>query len=259
MAGTLSAVVITKNEERHIGECLACLGWADELLVVDSFSVDRTTVNAETAGAKVYQRPFVSFPQQRNAALALAQADWVLFVDADERVTPELGAEVRQAISGSAEKVDSSVAGYWIPRRNIIWGRWIKHGGWYPDYQLRLLKRGRATYDERRQVHEVVVLDGDAAYLAECLVHYNYERLGQFFAKQAQYALLEAHSMLRAGVHPRPRNYVLQPLREMYRRYVQLRGYRDGWAGLLLAVLLGYYNLATYLTLRKLWRRPAEG
>src|SRR3972149_2047515 len=125
MPSKVSAVVIAKNEERHIGECLAHLRWADELVVVDSFSVDETVPLAEAAGATVYQRPFLSFPRQRNTALALASGDWVFFVDADERVTPELGAEVRGVIEAGKGAVQQSIAGYWVPRHNIIWGRWI--------------------------------------------------------------------------------------------------------------------------------------
>jgi len=252
MPSRISAVVIAKNEQRHIGECLAHLRWADEIVVVDSFSADETVRLAEAAGATVYQRPFLSFPRQRNTALALASGDWVFFADADERVTPELGAEVRAVVAAGDGAIRPRIAGYWVPRNNIIWGRWIRHGGWYPDYQLRLLRRGRATYDERRDVHEVVNLDGDAGYLGHTIVHHNYDGLRQFLAKQDQYAALEARAMFRAGTRPRLRNYVLQPLRESHRRYVQLHGYRDGLHGFVLAALLGYYKLVTYLKLRRM-------
>lgn len=258
MPSRVSGVVIAKNEERHIAECLAHLRWTDELVVVDSFSVDKTVQLAEAAGATVYQRPFLSFPRQRNAALALASGDWVFFVDADERVSPELGAEVRALIDAGNGAVEPRIAGYWVPRQNIIWGRRIRHGGWYPDYQLRLLRRGRATYDEQRDVHEVVRLQGDAHYLRHALIHHNYQRLGQFLAKQEHYTTLEAGSLFRAGIRPRSRCYLLQPLRESHRRYVQLRGYRDGLHGFVLAVLLGYYNLVTYLKLRGMWRADAR-
>lgn len=246
---TISAIVITKNEERCVAECLSHLRWADQLVVVDSFSSDRTVEIAKEAGAEVYQRHFLSFPRQRNAALALANSKWVLFVDADEIVTAELSAEVRKVVAQSG--TDSGVAGYWVPRKNIIWGKWIRGGGWYPDRQMRLLRHGRARYDEEREVHEVVKLEGDAAYLRAHLIHRNYDSLDQFFAKQDRYSSLEARSLLRAGFVPRRRAYVTQPLRETYRRFIQLGGYRDGLHGLMLAVLMGYYELVALLKLRQ--------
>lgn len=244
----VSAIVITKNEQRHVGECLAKLAWADEVMVLDSFSTDDSVAMAKDRGATVYQHAFESFPRQRNVALGLASCEWVLFVDADERVTPDLADEVMR-ITGSS---DQTHAGYWVPRRNIICGRWIRGGGWYPDYQLRLLRRERARYDEQREVHELVELEGTSEYLEHALFHFNYDRWSQVLAKQRAYAAIEARSMFCAGVRPRARNFILQPLRESHRRYIQLGGYRDGLHGLLLAALLGYYTMTTYWQLRKL-------
>ena len=146
---TISAVVLTGNVERHLAACLRCLSWADEVMVLDGGSRDRTVAIAEAAGARVERRPFDDFAHQRQAALDRARGDWVLFVDDDERVSAGLAAEVRAAAaSGRAEA-------YWVPRRNYIWGRWIRGGGWFPDAQLRLLRRDRARYDLGGLVHEV--------------------------------------------------------------------------------------------------------
>ena len=238
----ITFAVITKNEERQIGECLACASWADDILVVDSFSSDRTVEIASNFTDKVYQREFVSFAQVRNDALDLAQGDWVLFIDADERVTPELAAEVR-AVTESNEK---ALSGFWIPRKDIIWGKWIRYGGWYPDYQLRLLRLGKARYDENRKVHELVNLDGEAGYLTDPLIHYNYSSIRQFLRKQEVYSSLEAKILHDQGIKAKPHNFVLQPLRAFKRRYLQLRGFRDGGHGLLLSVLLAYYEFVTY-------------
>src|SRR3972149_6358735 len=156
----ISVVIITKNEEKQIHGCLESVTWADELVVLDSLSADRTVEICREYTDKVFQQPFVSFPRQRNAAKDLASGDWVFFVDADERVTPELMAEVRTAASSPEART-----GYWVPRHNIIWGKWVRYGGRYPDYQLRLFRRDKAHYDEARAVHEVVILDGEAGHL----------------------------------------------------------------------------------------------
>lgn len=256
---TIAAAVITRNEEHHIGACLDGLDWADELLVFDSFSADRTVELALARGATVRQRAFDDFPRQRNAALACLRSDWVLFVDADERVTPELAAEVR----GAVEKAEAdraaggpSPVGFWVPRRNLVLGRWIKGGGWYPDYQLRLLRLGRARYDESRPVHEVVLLEGPVGHLANCFLHLNYERLGQLFAKQATYAALEVLVLRQQGVQGRARAVVGRPLKEFWRRYVSLGAWRDGWQGLLLCAAVAAYTGLAYF---RLWREQGRG
>jgi hypothetical protein len=234
----LLAVILTKNEARHIRDCIASVSWADQVLVSDSYSDDGTPELARAAGAIVVQRPFEGWATQRNAALETAaelEADWVLFVDADERATPELAAEVRKVIEGTPE------VGWSIPRINTIVGKQARHGGFYPDYQLRLLRVGRARYDLSRPVHEVVELDGTEGRLSEHLLHYNYDTWRQFHAKQRRYAAMEARILKERGISPRPHNFLLQPLREFRRRYLTLQGYRDGWLGFKLGVLLAYY------------------
>jgi hypothetical protein len=145
--------------------------------------------------------------------------------------------------------LDRPEAGWWVPRDNYIFGRLTCHAGWSPDYQLRLLRRGHARYDPARPVHETVLLGGEAGYLSNCLVHYNYDSLRRFAAKQRRYARLEAQALAERGVRPRPRSLLLQPLREFRRRFLELEGYRDGWHGLVLSSLLAYYTFRTYLYL----------
>jgi glycosyltransferase involved in cell wall biosynthesis len=265
----VSVIVLTKDEARHIGACLDSLAWADERIVLDSFSTDRTVEIARQRGATVHQRPFVNYADQRNAALQFASYDWVFFVDADERATPELAAEVRLKVEGCKLKVGSwklevgetsnlqpptsnlQAVGFWVPRKNIIFGRWIRHAGWYPDYQLRLMRRDRAHYDPAREVHELVVLDGPAGHLEHVLVHFNYDTLAQFRRKQQDYTRYDARILFQQGVRARPHNFVLQPLREFRRRYITLQGYKDGMVGLQLSLLMAYYEWVKYL---KLWR-----
>jgi len=245
----ITAVVLTLNEGRHIDACLASLAWADEVVVFDSYSADDTVRLAEGRGARVMQHAFVNFADQRNAALERIDAEWVFFVDADERAPPALAEEARRAVE------DPAVAGWWIPRRNYIVGRWIQHAGWYPDHQLRLMRRDRARYDPAREVHEVVQLDGPAGYLENPLIHYNYDTWGQFVSKQRRYLKLEAGIQYQSGVRPRPWTFVTQPLREFTRRYVRLRGYKDGLHGLLLSVLMAYTTFLTTLEVARLCRR----
>jgi len=231
----LAVVILTKNEARHIGDCLATLGFADRVVVSDSYSTDGTAEIAQAAGAEVMQRPFDNFASQRNAALDAVDTEWVFFVDADERIPPELAAEVRRVI------VEQPEVGWWVPRHNYIAGQRVRHGGFYPDYQLRLLRRGHAHYDPARPVHEVVLLDGPAGHLQNVMIHYNYDTWAQFHAKQRRYARLEGQALRGRGIKPWPHKFIRYPWREFWRRYVTLQGYRDGWLGLKLAVLLGYY------------------
>lgn len=241
----ISVVVLTRNEEKNIGPCLETLQWADELIALDSFSDDATVEIAQGMGAEVHQRRFVNYPLQRNAALRLASREWVFFVDADERVTPELAEEIRRVVD------EAGFVGWWVPRKNYIFGKWIRHAGWFPDYQLRLLRRDKAWYDEEREVHELVNLDGEAGYLENLMIHYNYDTVRQFRARQQTYTDYEARMMFESGERARLRNFMLQPLRQFHWRYVTLQGYRDGWHGLLLSLLMAYYEVVRY---RKLWR-----
>jgi glycosyltransferase involved in cell wall biosynthesis len=250
---TVAAVIIARDEESNISACLNSVGWADQLCVLlDARTADRTEERARAAGAEVARREFVNFADQRNAALERFEADWILFVDADERGTPDLGSEVRWAI-GEPGRV-----GWWVPRRNYIWGRWIRHAGWYPDYQLRLLKRGWAHYDPTREVHEVVVLDGEEGYLEHPLIHYNYATVAEFLRRQDYYASYEARVLLQRGARPRLHSLVVQPLREFIRRYWTLEGFKDGASGLALSALMSYYTFIAYRRARNLWARAAD-
>ena len=243
----LSTITLARNEERNIVDCLRSLWWADEWIVmIDPRTTDRTAELAREMGARVYERPFVNFADQHQAALALASHDWVFSVDADERATPELAAEVRQVIGRPGP------VGWWVPRHNFIWGRQIRHAGWYPDYQLRLMRRDRARYDPERAVHELVILDGEAGYLQSPLIHYNYRTVSEFLRKQEQYTSLQAGVLHKMGVRPRWRSLAGQPVREFWRRYVTLQGYREGGHGLLLSILLAYYTGLAYWRLRRI-------
>ena len=247
----LTAIVLTHNEAEHIADCIKSLRFADRVIVFDSFSADDTVPIAQAAGADILQHEFVDYANQRNAALDAADetTDWVLFVDADERVTDALAEEIRNKIRLP------EYAGWRIPRHNYIFGKLTKGAGWYPDYQTRLLRVGQAYYDTQRQVHELVKLYGQEGAIRQPLVHYNYRDLAQFREKQTRYARLEARSLYAQGVQPRTRTVVTQPLRHFYWRFVTLGGYRDRWHGLRLSLLMAWYEYRKFRALAAMWQK----
>lgn len=245
----LTAVILTLNEAENIKDCVKSLAWADRVIVFDSYSQDETAALAKSAGADVLQSTFENYAQQRNAALAAVQTDWVFFVDADERGTPELAVEVRGVIANKLEK------GWYVPRDNIIFGKLTRGAGWYPDFQLRLFKHGKVHYE--RPVHETAVVDGDTGYLENALIHYNYRDKAHFQDKQASYTTYDASILKQQGIRPRPRKFILQPWRQFWWRYVTLEGYKDGWHGLSLSLYMSYYEWVKYRKLAALWRSEA--
>ena len=240
-------MVLTLNEASVLGACLASLAWADGLLVVDSASTDGTLAIAAAAGARIHERAFDNFSRQRQAALNLVETEWTLFVDADERVTGELAAEIRKVAGHGAD-----TAGFWLPRRNFFWGHEIRGGGWWPDRQLRLLQTDRAEFDLARPVHEVANLDGPAGELESPLVHLNYDSWSEFRTKQARYARLEAGRRAGSGRTARRAGYVTVPAREFWRRFVRLGGWRDGPTGLGLALHMAWFEGVTHAETRRL-------
>ncbi|MFQ3630657.1 glycosyltransferase family 2 protein [Roseiflexus sp.] len=245
----LSVAIIAGNEEHHVGDALASVAdlAGDIVAVIDSRSRDTTAAICRDYGARVYIEPWRGFPAQRNRALDLCAGTWVLFLDADERVTPELAQEVRTTLSNGTD-----MAGFWIPRHNLFFGRRLQGGGWYPDYQLRLMRRGCARYDESRLVHEFATLDGPAGMMHGHLVHLNIERFDELWRKQRAYAFQEAQTLLLANAPVRWRTLVSAPVREFYRRFITLHGYRDGALGLFLCATMAYFEIVKYVHLRGL-------
>jgi glycosyltransferase involved in cell wall biosynthesis len=250
---SLTVAIPAKNEETYIGRCIESVqGLADEILVVvDPDSQDRTEAICREAGVRIETVAFVSFSNLRNETLDLCRHPWVFFLDADEVATPELRQEIAGVIERRPDPDDlNAVVGYWIPRHNYFFGRRVGHAGWYPDYQLRLLWRARARYPEDQRVHEVVQLRGRAEKLETHFLHYNIDTLYEFRMKQRRYAHLEAEMLLEQGHRARPRHLISHPLREFFRRYVTLSGWRDGPLGLFLCAAMAYYTFHTYRHLR---------
>jgi glycosyltransferase involved in cell wall biosynthesis len=217
-------------------------------VLLDERTADATAAIAAAHGARVQSAPWRGFSAQRNRALDLCRHPWVLFLDADERVTPELAAEIRSLLAGEGQPENS--VGYQIPRHNLFFGRALRGGGWYPDYQLRLLRRDAARYDEARLVHEFPVLAGELGTLRGHLRHHNIDGLGELWAKQSAYAQAEARTLYAAGRRARWRNFIGAPARELWRRYVALGGWRDGLLGLFLCATLAWFEVVKFAMLR---------
>ncbi|MBN1312592.1 MAG: glycosyltransferase family 2 protein [Anaerolineae bacterium] len=244
----ISGMILTRNEETNVEDCIDGLRWTDEVVVFDSFSTDKTVELAESAGARVVQHAFENYGAQREAALKVAHTDWVFFVDADERIPPALAAEIRA-------KIERPERGWWVPRHNYIFGRLTLGAGWFPDYQLRVLHRTSARYDPLRPVHEEVILDGEAGHLETPLIHHNYRDRDHFIDKQEKYTDIEADLRYDQGLKPKYRTYITAPLRQFWWRFVTLRGYRDGLHGLNLSLLMAYYELQAWLRVAQRWRQ----
>ncbi len=246
----VTVIIPTLNEEHNILDCLESVAWADHRVVFDCYSTDRTLDLARRAGAEVMQHPFENFAQFHNAAMDRVKAAWILFVDADERVTPKLAEEVRSVTDGTHEEV-----AWAVPRHNYIFGRLTLGAGWYPDYQSRLLLRDRVFWE--RPVHEVIVADGPEGYLKNPLIHYNYEDLADFVARQERYTDIDAGILMEQGVRPRFYTPYSQAVRHFWWRFVTLRGTRDGLHGLWLSLLMAYYEAVKYRRLARLWSKNA--
>ncbi|HBH01121.1 MAG TPA: glycosyltransferase family 2 protein [Candidatus Rokubacteria bacterium] len=242
----LSVVVITLNEAERLRACLESAAWADELVVVDAESQDKTVQIAREFTDRVLVRPWAGFAEQKNFAVAQATGDWILSLDADEEVPPELRAEI-QALLGAEPAED----GYRVPRRNIFWGRWIRHGGLYPDWQLRLFRRGRGRFVERT-VHESVRVEGRVGRLASPLVHRSYRDVADFLERADRYSTLAAAEWVRSGRRAGVGDLVVRPAGRFLSMYVVRGGFLDGWPGFLLACLYAYY---VFVRSAKVWER----
>ncbi len=242
----LTAIILTYNEANNITACIESLNWVDRVLIFDSFSTDDTVALAQQCGADTVQSSFFDYAQQRNNALDNIFTDWVLFVDADERATPELGEEIRKTIA------ESSADGWFIPRHNFIFGQLTRGAGWYPDYQLRLFRHGRVRYE--RPVHEIAVVEGELGYLSQSLIHFNYRNSAHFHAKQRAYANTDAGILRQEGIKPKFYTFLTQPVRHFWWRFFTLGGYRDGVHGLRLSFYMAYYEGLKYKELARLWQ-----
>jgi glycosyltransferase involved in cell wall biosynthesis len=240
----LTVTVITRDESAHIAAALQSVSWADEIIVVDSRSTDDTVAIARKYATRVEVRDWPGYSAQKNYAAEIASNDWILSLDADERVTSELAGEIRQTLEGGP-----AVRGYRIPRVTWYLGRWIRSTDWYPDFQLRLYDR-RAGRWNGRPVHESVDLQGAPAFLRQELQHYAYRDIAHHLATIDRYTTLAAEQWLAEGRRTNGFEIFIHPRLAFLRNYLLRGGIKDGAAGLLVSKLNSYY---VFLKFAKLW------
>lgn len=251
MKRPISACIITRDEAGNIADCIRSLSFADEIVVVDSESTDATREIARSLGARVLEQPFLGHVRQKQLAIERAAHDWVLCLDADERVAPELA----RAIESVLESSDGDVAGYEVARHTFYLGRFIDHGGWWPEWRLRLFdrRRGRWTGEDP---HDRVEVSGKTARLAGELTHFNYRDLSHHVAKIDSYSGIISARRATAGARASLVALVLRPPLRFLRMYVARGGFRDGTAGFIVAWMGAFY---VFLKHAKLWERKHVG
>ena len=243
----LSVLIPCFNNEDIIEDCLRGVRWADEVVVCDSCSTDRTCEIAGRWADRLIRHEYRNSATQKNWALPQLTHDWVLIVDTDERVSPELHAEIDRALRDPGDAV-----GFRIPRANYLFGRWLRHGHHWPDYQVRLFRRDRGRYADR-EVHAHVALDGACGTLQNPLLHFPHRSLAALVRVILQrYTTWEAMEKHRRGVRFHWYQLLLRPPGAFVYRYLLRQGFRDGWQGLLMAVVWTTYVFITYLKLRSL-------
>jgi glycosyltransferase involved in cell wall biosynthesis len=228
----ISVCIVSFNEAANISRTLESVkGFADEIIVVDSHSTDQTVALAKSLGAAVYDEDWKGFAAQKNSAIAKATCDWILSLDADEEVSPELAASI-QALR-KAGQLEPTFDGFFMPRRNLYLGRWIKHGGYYPDRKLRLIKRSVAKF-ELREVHEDMKLPGNTGRLNGDLIHHAYPQFENFIEAANRYSSLGAQMVVKERrVGFSLVNIVLRPAFNFFYNYICRGGFLDGREGLL--------------------------
>ena len=242
----LSITVITENEETNLPDTLTSVAWADEIVVVDCGSTDATVDVARQFTDRVSVNPWPGYGAQKNHAAEIASHDWILSLDADERVSPALAEEIRQLLA-----TEPARRGYQLPRVAFHLGRWIRSTDWYPDHQLRLYDR-RAGRWSTPSVHESVQIDGAPGVLRHELEHYTYRDLSHQLATIDRYTTLAARDMAEHGRRASRLRLLVYPPLAFLRNYVLRKGVRDGTAGFIISAMNAYY---VFLKFAKLWER----
>ena len=247
----ISACIITFNEEHTINSCLESLSFADEIIVVDSFSSDRTVEIAKAAGAKIFLHPFEGHIQQKNYALSLAKNEWIIALDADERVTPELKKQIENLFQRG-----NLLDGYTMPRKTFYIDKWISHGGWYPDRHLRLFRKSQGHWGGINP-HDRIILDGRTGEIRADLAHYSFSSLSAHIKTINRFSSIMARNLSRDG----KTNFIIlrlmvKPAWKFIEMFFLKRGFLDGKHGLIIA---GFSAFATMAKLAKLFEITRVG
>jgi glycosyltransferase involved in cell wall biosynthesis len=252
MKSPISAVIMARNEEDNIREAIESVSFAAQIVVADTGSSDRTMEVARRAGAETHSIPFDGYGASKNRALAFGRCSWILSIDADERVSPELAGSIAEAV-----RKEGGMDGYSICRLTYFLDKPIRHSGWFPDYVLRLFRNGRGRFNDRL-VHEGVRIDGKTGKLDGLLYHYSYRTLEDYLAKMNVYSSLNAREMHESGKQYRPLDLVVHPPAVFFKMYFQKAGFLDGFHGFLLAGLSSFHVMIKYLKLRELTLRSND-
>lgn len=249
MKQKLSVVVSAYNEEKNIRECLESVkDFADEIIVVDNNSQDKTSEIAEKFTKKVFKQE--NNPQkidlQKNFGFEKASGDWILSLDADEHVPEELADEIKLVLNE-----EFNLSGFWIPRKNIIFGKWIKSDMWWPDYQLRLFKKGKGRFG-KNSVHAALTLEGETEKLTNFILHENYTSVFQYVEKLNNYTSIEAENLVSDGYRFNWLDAIRFPVDDFVKTFFLQKGFGDGLHGLVLSFLQAFY---TEVVFAKLWEK----
>jgi glycosyltransferase involved in cell wall biosynthesis len=247
---TVSAIVVCFNEEKNIAGCLESLRWCDEIVVVDSFSTDHTVEICKQFTDRVLQRNWVGYREQKAFAHSQATKEWVMLVDSDERVPPELQNEIREAL----QRDGGAYAGYAVPRLVFYLKRWWRRGGWYPDYDVRLFRRDRGRWGGK-DPHEKVLVDGRVRRLRHPLHHFTYRDIADHVERINRFTSISARELKAAGQSARAFDALLRPAARFFSSYILKRGFLEGFAGFYVAVSAAVY---VFLKYAKLWELHLE-
>ncbi len=248
----VTVTIITLNEEANIGECLESVKWADEIIVSDSNSTDNTVEICRSYGARVYKDKWLGFGAQKNLCQSRASNEWIFNIDADERAAPGLGEEVARVLK------EEKNLGYYVPRKNYFGDKWIRHCGWYPDYNLRLYRKDAGRFSERA-VHEAVVVEGPMARLATPLIHRTYRDVADYLKRMERYSTLAALEMKKEGRSASTVDILLRPAFTFIKMFILRKGFLEGATGLTLSTLYARYTHKKYTKLREMIQKGEEG
>lgn len=254
MREKVSACVTTLNEERNIRRCLRSLAWCDEIIVVDSFSTDRTVEVSREFTDRVYTHEWLGYIGQKNLIRRMANHPWLLFVDADEEVSPELRAEILDELEGHA----GDYVGYQFPRMVNYIGRWIRHGEWYPDVKLRLFLKDRGR-SGGQEPHDQVFVNGPVKTLKNHLWHYTYDDLHDHLETMNRFSSITAQEKMRAGSKFRWLDLFFRPPFRFFKAFILRGGFLDSWRGFLIALISAFGVAMKYAKLWELEYRARRG
>lgn len=245
---SISVVVTAYNEGERLSRCLSSVTWVDEIIVVNCSSTDNTESVAKRFTSRVYRQPnYTMLNKNKNFGFSKARSDWILCLDADEVIPGELANEIQKTIQLGGRNL-----GYWIPRKNIIFGKWITHGLWWPDKQLRFFKRGKGRFP-CKHVHEYITVDGPTGELTNPYIHYNYESISQYLWKMEHiYTENEVENLITTEYRTNWFDALRFPISDFVKIYFAQEGYKDGLHGLVLALLQSFYS---FLVFAKLWEK----